>query len=116
MVPFLTSGVEEGVIEAGLRSVSDGFRSGTDGISFSRAGGILQSVSEAFPPSVVGRSRVPVLISSLVFPPVCENMRCIREDIVFFSCIFKGEAVPDAKADPGKDSSPEPETSDPGIG
>lgn len=43
-------------------------------------------------------------------------MRCSREDIVFFSCILEGVAAPDAKADPGKDSSPEAETSDPGIG
>lgn len=77
-------------------------------------GGILQSVSEALPPSAV--SRAPVLISSLVFPPVCENIRCSREDIVFFSCIFEGEAVPDAKADPGKDSDPEAEATGPDIG
>lgn len=76
---------------------------------------MLQSVSEALP-SATCRSRVPGLASSLIFTPVCENMRCSREDIVFFSCMFEGVVAPDAKADPGKDSSPEAETSDPGIG
>lgn len=110
----MISVVIEGVIEEGFRSVSDGFRSGMGEISFSEAGGILQSVSEALP-SAPCLSRVPGLASSLILTPVCENMRCIREDIVFFSCIFEGVAAPDAKADPGKESSPEAATSDPGI-
>lgn len=76
---------------------------------------MLQSVSEALP-SAACRSRVPGLTSSLAFTAVCENMRCIREEIVFFSCIFEGVAVPDAKADPGKDRGPVAEASGSDIG
>lgn len=43
-------------------------------------------------------------------------MRCIREEIVFFSCKFEGVAVPDAKADPGKDRGPVAEASGSDIG
>lgn len=80
---------------------------------------MLQSVSEALPSAAAAaacRSRVPGLTSSLAFTAVCENMRCIREEIVFFSCVFEGVAVPDAKADPGKDRGPVAEASGSDIG